>query len=914
MKNLFILLITVIVITSCKKDDEIIINQEDTKQEDTKQEDPKQEEPVTDEEFAMANFGNPIITNFIGRAVDETGKQLKDVQITIGNKTVITDHNGVFVLNDASVYEKFAYVKANKEGFIAGSRTLVPTSMGNNDIQITLLKKNIVGTISSGESSEVSMPNGSAVSFGGDFVDDSGNPYSGQVEVSMHYLEPNKGTTFLQMPGMLFGQREDGSVSAMETYGMLAVNLFSPSGEELNISEDSLATLSFPISTTTLNKETEIPLWYFDEVTGYWKEQGIAIKEGNKYIAKVSHFTWWNCDYPLGAIKGCIRLLEANDKVLSNYYLEVIRSNNQKIFTGYVNNEGEECGYFPKDEEFVIKVYDKCSKDNPDVIYEKKVGPFVSETNIDITVPLAGDAIITKLKATLNDCNNNPITKGYVAIFQDEADFNSNNIIVVNIIDGQLDHDIVGCEGVNYKMLITDFNSIKQSDVIDIELKPTTTNLGIVSVCITPPERIYPRSITLHTQEQVERFGLLGYTEIHGYLDIKPNNNDPDVIKDLFFLNSIQVVQGDLKILLDNSLTSLSGLDNINTIGGDLVVQQNESLTSISSLNKLTTVKGDLIIAYNRALKNLSGFENLETIEGDLNIWNNTLESISSFNKLITIGGNLSISGSNSLRTFLGFNNLVSVGQDLSITSHNSLINLSGINSLVAVGGDLIIRDNKALQNISSLVKLTTVGGDIKIYEDMDSLTSISGLDGLNAIGGSLFLRANKSLKGISGLNNLTSLGGSIDITSCPALSSISGINNITKTNGLFISFNDSLKNISGLNNLTTIGDWGFGGGTGSLQITYNKSLTSLSGLKKTTEMGANLKINNNDLLETLSGLDSFNRIKGRITIEKNPVLVDYCALTNLFLNGSYNTTQYEAIKIAGISIQDIKDGNCIKN
>ena len=53
----------------------------------------------------------------------------------------------------------------------------------------------------------------------------------------MYYLEPNQESTFTEMPGMFFGVRENGYASGMVTYGILAVNLFSPNGEQLNISE-----------------------------------------------------------------------------------------------------------------------------------------------------------------------------------------------------------------------------------------------------------------------------------------------------------------------------------------------------------------------------------------------------------------------------------------------------------------------------------------------------------------------------------------------------------------------------------------------------------------------------------------------------------------------------------------------------
>lgn len=97
-----------------------------------------------------------------------------------------------------------------KAGYIVGSRSIVSIPNGTNGIQITLLEKNIIGTVSTGEISEVSLSNGARVEFSGDFIDVERNSYFGNVNVSLHYLEPNTEAIFTKMPGMLFGKRNNG--------------------------------------------------------------------------------------------------------------------------------------------------------------------------------------------------------------------------------------------------------------------------------------------------------------------------------------------------------------------------------------------------------------------------------------------------------------------------------------------------------------------------------------------------------------------------------------------------------------------------------------------------------------------------------------------------------------------------------
>ena len=466
MKKIISLLVLTILCFSCVQDDDFIEN--------IIIDDPSQ--TISDIEFVQNNFGSLVNSSFIGVVVNENNEKLQGVETTINNEVVYTDSNGVFIFNNVSVYEKFAFIKVKKAGYITGSRSIVPVSNGTNDIQITLLEKNITGTVSSGEISEVSLSNGAKVEFSGDFIDVEGNPYSGNVDVSLHYLEPNTEATFTKMPGMLFGKRNNGSASAMETYGMLAVDLYSQTGEELNISETSTAILTFPVSASTPNAPDTIVLWYFDDVNGYWKEQGMATKNGNEYVAEVNHFTWWNCDFPLDTVNVCFTLTATNN--LSNFYFDIIRNQtNQMIFSGYTNDEGEACGLFPANEEMTINIYSVCTNT---VIYSQTIGSYASDTNIAYNIPsLPSEIIETTLTATLITCSGVAVNNGY-AIISNTSNINSE---LISIENGVINHPFVYCDGVSYSVVVYDADSQENSGVINISLNPSTINLGNILTC-----------------------------------------------------------------------------------------------------------------------------------------------------------------------------------------------------------------------------------------------------------------------------------------------------------------------------------------------------------------------------------------------------------------------------------------------
>lgn len=116
---------------------------------------------LTDEEF-RENFGSQTTRDFLGQIVDADNQLIQGATVKIGNTTVQTDQNGVVIANGASVYEKFAYGRASKTGYMDGSRSLVPTS-GRNMVKIMLLESGALETIQSGQESEVSIYSGTKI-------------------------------------------------------------------------------------------------------------------------------------------------------------------------------------------------------------------------------------------------------------------------------------------------------------------------------------------------------------------------------------------------------------------------------------------------------------------------------------------------------------------------------------------------------------------------------------------------------------------------------------------------------------------------------------------------------------------------------------------------------------------------------
>ena len=649
-------------------------------------------EAVRDEQFKSENFGNATTGKFIGTITDTSGNKLENVQITIGNTTTVTNNNGLFILNDVAVFENFAYIKAQKEGYIDGSRVVLPKTDGVNSINIVLFQKDVIATVSSGETSQVSLPNGAEVNFGGNFTTASGNAYNGQVDVVLHYISPNSEETFAQMPGSLFAQTTANEARALETYGMLSVNLFSPAGEELNINSNSPATIEFPVdaSQTSIAPET-INLWYFDEENGYWKEEGQAIKEGNKYVAEVTHFTWWNCDIPFDSIDFCFSISPLHTDTTVPYYIEIRRaSNNQLIYFGDVLAYEAQCGLVPRNEEILVSVYGSSPDCNDQLVHSETLGGYATDTTVDIS--FTEDIITTTITGIATNCDGDSITNGYIYI---------NSANTYSITDGTISIAYLNCSPETIIIQVLDFDTGTWAIIDNVTVNGNAVNLGTISTC-EDAGGVFNGNVILENQEDVNNFGLFGFTSIDGNLTIRDFNGATN-ITDLTPLMTLENILGELDIINNPLLQNLNGLHNVITIGGFSNISSNENLMNLDGLSSLTSIR-NLVLVSNPSLTSITGLSNLTTIDVGF--------SVADCNSLVSFAGLEGITSLNKLE--VDYNNV--------LTSISALQNLTSLNKLYIEG-------NNALTNLAGLEQITAL--DIIRIADNNGLMSLNGLENL---------------------------------------------------------------------------------------------------------------------------------------------------------------------------------------
>jgi len=335
-----------------------------------------------------------------------------------------------------------------------------------------------------------------------------------------------------------------------------------------------------------------------------------------------------------------------------------------------------------------------------------------------------------------------------------------------------------------------------------------------------------PEGITFTTQEQIDSFQINfpNCTEIEGSVYI----TGPDIIN-LFGLQVVNSVGGDLEIYQTSSLINLSGLDNLTFIGGELHITLNEALLSLAGLDNLTYIEGELVIAYNEILLSLTGMENLFSVGTHFDINNNNaLTDLTGLNNLHSVGGYFDIIGNNNLEGLTGLEAVTSLNH-LSLQHNEALISLLALQNLDSVPGVLRIGDNDALISLQGLHHITYIGGDFLVYEN-DALTDFGGLDNLSSIGDCVGIWGNDLMTSLNGLEALTAIGGELTIGywhQYPysdygnlSLTSLTGLHNLTSIGGyLRIEDNDKLTSLSGIDNIAA-------NSIDSLYIHHNDSLS----------------------------------------------------------------------------------------
>ncbi len=225
------------------------------------------------------------------------------------------DDNGVLAQSDSNGHLQFRLPKGS-----SGPLRLRKTGYANQTIPLQIIddqaqfeatmgKRGAVISIDPTQPVDVASTHGTRVSLPANaLVDADGNPVSGNVDLTITPVDVSSDDELGVFPGAFAGEDADGVVPLILSYGTVEYR-FTQDGKELNLAAGQSAEIELPIFVENHPDGSSIDvgdagaLWYLDEVTGLWKQEGmgtvvesVASPTGLALRANVGHFSWWNHD------------------------------------------------------------------------------------------------------------------------------------------------------------------------------------------------------------------------------------------------------------------------------------------------------------------------------------------------------------------------------------------------------------------------------------------------------------------------------------------------------------------------------------------------------------------------------------------------------------------------------------------
>ncbi len=421
-----------------------------------------------------------VTASLQGRVLDQNGLPLQGAAVTSGSASTTTDVNGVFSFTSIPMSSRFGYVQVVENGYYTGSRSIITNPGASNFVSIQLVPMAAGTTFPATSGGSVGMGSGDTATFPANAVVSASTnaAYTGTVHVYANYMDPTDPNLYKYMPGDLRGIGTNGLETALESYGIEAVNLQDDAGNKVQLASGHVATLTFVIPDTLQpSAPLSIPLWYFNDSTGRWIQQGVALRIGNSYVGQVSHFTYWTCAVPVVTVNFNARLKDQFGNPLPFTHVYFTSDQSQTGFntiSSYSDSTGYVQGLLPRSESLVMYIVTQCG--NP--LAGANVGPALQDQNMgNITVNILNPTLT--LTGSVVNCSSGSVDSGYVSAAIDGLNYRA----VVS--KGVFTLPVIRCYDASAQVTLTayDLVGMTSGSASTITATDGSVNAGTLSAC-----------------------------------------------------------------------------------------------------------------------------------------------------------------------------------------------------------------------------------------------------------------------------------------------------------------------------------------------------------------------------------------------------------------------------------------------
>ena len=340
-----------------------------------------------------------------GFIIDPDGNAVPDASVQYNFDIVETNANGYYIIENVEVSSQHAFLEVSKPGFFDGSRTFRTQNTGTVFHRTTLVPLGDALSFTGGSGSvennlvSITFPENSVI----DEV--TREVYTGNVEVYVRHI----GTDEFAMPGDLTAINENDELEILDSYGMVFIEMFSEGGNKLNVADGMSVPLTYEIPSELVSSAPDsIAMWWYDYDAGAWREDGVANRDGNRWVGQVSHFSCWNFDVNAPSVLVNGQIITSTGG-LSQFYITVL-NNSGKGGRGSAKTDGSFSGRVEAGVplELTIRFQEpNCA----DVVYQESIGPFDQDVDLGV-ITIDTDDFSSKPQARflVNRVNNQDLT------------------------------------------------------------------------------------------------------------------------------------------------------------------------------------------------------------------------------------------------------------------------------------------------------------------------------------------------------------------------------------------------------------------------------------------------------------------------------------------------------------------------
>jgi len=240
--------------------------------------------------------GGSKTTLVYGRLVDAQGQTPSAAgEVVAGDKKVSTNESGFFTIEVMSDVE--TKLHAHVTGYAPTVKTFTAPSESSTFILVTLLKWDAT--------TQFDAAAGGSIATGGTTITFPANALnaSGQVTVNLAHLDPSDLGERGAFPGGFV--TSDGRM--LESFGAVAIEVEDATGQPVNLKSGQSASAQLGV---VGSPGDSVPMWYFDESTGRWKEEGsLTGCASGTCTGSLPHLSWWNADKVMetACLKACAK-------------------------------------------------------------------------------------------------------------------------------------------------------------------------------------------------------------------------------------------------------------------------------------------------------------------------------------------------------------------------------------------------------------------------------------------------------------------------------------------------------------------------------------------------------------------------------------------------------------------------------